>query len=79
MLEYYVELIKHWSDIKDALLNAWYIRLRPIFLTSITAILQALMITWDPVWTGLVRVIVFWLSASVFVTLIIVPIFIYRN
>ena len=79
LLEYFMELKKWWMSLKDALLHAWYVRLRPILLTSITAILWAIMIVWDPVWSGLARAIVWGLAASAVLTLILIPVFVYDS
>lgn len=46
---------------------------RPIFLTSLTTILGSLTIANDPVWSGLARSIIFGLSLSTVLTLIIYP------
>jgi multidrug efflux pump subunit AcrB len=51
--------------------------MRPIILTSLTAIIGAIMIANDPVWWGLAYVLIFWLAASATLMLLIVPLFIY--
>jgi multidrug efflux pump subunit AcrB len=79
LLEYFEELVHKGMDLKDALIKAWVTRLKPIFLTSSTAIIWALMILWDPVWSWLAWSIIWWLSASAILTLILIPIFVYDN
>ena len=60
--------------IKDALLEAGSIRLRPILLTAGTTLLGNLIITLDPVFSGLALAIMFGIIASTFFTLLIVPV-----
>lgn len=79
LLEYFEELVHKGMNFKDALVKAWVTRLKPIFLTSSTAIIWALMILWDPVWSGLAWSIIWWLSSSAILTLILIPIFVYDN
>ena len=70
---------KRWWTIENALLKAWYIRFMPIMLTSIAAILWAIKIVSDPVWSWLAWSIVSWLSVSAILTLIAIPIFYYDS
>lgn len=53
--------------------------MRAIIITSLTTVLGALTILWDPVWWGLWWSIVWWLSASAILTLIVIPVFLYDN
>lgn len=70
----YLEPLKHSGrPIREALVEAGRIRLLPIVLTSLAAILGSLTIVSDPVWEGLAWSIIFGLSASTFLTLIIFP------
>ncbi|MCR4286262.1 MAG: hypothetical protein NUW00_05185, partial [Candidatus Kaiserbacteria bacterium] len=57
----------------DALVSAGGARFRPIMLTSLTTILGSLTIVSDPVWSGLAWAIVFGLSLSTTLTLIVYP------
>lgn len=50
-LEYYLQLRKEGQENKMALINASLTRMRPIVLTSLTAIIGAVMIANDPVWS----------------------------
>lgn len=79
LIEYINILKKNWILIKDALLKAWYTRFKPIILTSLTTILWATTIVWDPVWSGLARTIITWLLVSSLLTLIVIPIFFYDS
>ena len=57
---------------------AFSTRLRPILLTSITTILGSLVIATDPVWSGLSWSIVFGLSLSAGLTLVVFPCLMYE-
>jgi len=46
LIEYINILKNNWVLLKDALLNAWYTRFKPIILTSLTTVLWALTIVW---------------------------------
>jgi len=77
LIDYINVLKKNWLTIEDALLKAWYVRFAPIILTSLTTVFGAATIIWDPVWSGLAWAIIWWLSISSFLTLIVIPIFYY--
>ncbi|MFA7209433.1 MAG: efflux RND transporter permease subunit [Parcubacteria group bacterium] len=76
-LEYLEPLRRKGLPLKDALVETGRIRLLPIILTSLTAILGSLTIVSDPVWEGLAWAIVFGLTASTLLTLLVFPIFYY--
>lgn len=72
-LEYVDQARAAGASYQAALLAAGEARLRPIFLTSLTTVLGSLTITHDPVWSGLAWSIVFGLSFSTMLTLVIYP------
>lgn len=72
-LNYLDELKARKMALKEALMEAGRIRLLPIILTSLTAILGSLTIIADPVWEGLAWAIIFGLSVSTVLTLVIFP------
>ena len=74
-LEYFVELIEKNPNMNHvtALINAGKVRLRPIMLTSLTTVLANLTIVNDPVWSGLAWAIIFGLSLSTIMTLVVFP------
>jgi multidrug efflux pump subunit AcrB len=72
-LEYVEQELRLGQPFDKALLNAGQARLRPILLTSLTTILASLTIASDPVWSGLAWAIVFGLSLSTTLTLVIYP------
>ena len=72
-LAYLDELKEKGMALTEALMEAGRVRLLPILLTSLTAILGSLTIIADPVWEGLAWAIIFGLSVSTLLTLIIFP------
>ncbi len=72
-LAYLDELKAQKMPLAEALMEAGRVRLLPILLTSLTAILGSLTIISDPVWEGLAWAIIFGLSVSTLLTLIIFP------
>ena len=60
--------------LKDALLQSGAVRFRPIFLTAGTAMLAAVPITLDPIFSGLAWALVFGLLVSTAFTLVVVPV-----
>ncbi len=76
-LEYLEPLRRKGLPLKDALVETGRIRLLPIILTSLTAILGSLTIVADPVWEGLAWAIVFGLTASTLLTLLVFPVLYY--
>ena len=72
-LEYLEPLKRAGKSIEEALVEAGRVRLLPITLTSLAAILGSFTIVSDPVWEGLAWAIIFGLTASTFLTLIVFP------
>lgn len=72
-LAYLDELKERGMVLTNALMETGRVRLLPILLTSLTAILGSLTIIADPVWEGLAWAIIFGLSVSTVLTLIIFP------
>ncbi|MFH1356566.1 MAG: efflux RND transporter permease subunit [bacterium] len=78
LLEYIMISLDKGTNLKEAVISACSVRLRPIVLTSLTTILGSLTIASDPVWSGLAWSIVFGLSLSAVLTLIVFPTLIYH-
>ncbi|MCA9362492.1 efflux RND transporter permease subunit [Candidatus Kaiserbacteria bacterium] len=72
-LEYVEQAKAAGASYREALIQAGEARLRPILLTSLTTVLGSLTIAGDPVWSGLAWAIVFGLSLSTVLTLVIYP------
>jgi multidrug efflux pump subunit AcrB len=64
-------------NIKQALLAAGEVRMRPVLLTAGTTMLGNLVITLDPVFSGLALAIIFGIIASTLFSLFVVPIVYY--
>ncbi|MBV1878216.1 MAG: efflux RND transporter permease subunit [Pseudomonadales bacterium] len=62
------------GDLTDALISAGAVRLRPVLLTGGTTILGSMVITLDPVFSGLAWAIIFGTGASTIFTLFVIPI-----
>ena len=77
-IEYVKQIASKYSSLSDVLLEAGMTRMRPILLTSITTVLGSLVIASDPVWSGLAWAIIFGLSLSSVLTLIVFPSLIYE-
>jgi multidrug efflux pump subunit AcrB len=73
-----VEFITQARDeglaLKPALLQAGAVRMRPVLLTAGTTMLGNLIITLDPVFSGLALAIIFGIVASTLFTLLVVPV-----
>ncbi|WP_394176831.1 efflux RND transporter permease subunit [Thalassotalea litorea] len=72
-----VEFISHARNagetIKEAILSAGEVRMRPVLLTAGTTLLGNLIITLDPVFNGLALAIIFGIVASTLFSLLVVP------
>ena len=60
--------------LREALLQAGAVRMRPVLLTAGTTLLGNLIITLDPVFSGLALAIIFGIIASTLFTLVVVPV-----
>lgn len=72
-LEYVEQSEQNGCTFGEALIVAGRARLRPILLTSLTTVLGSLTIAGDPVWSGLAWAIIFGLSLSTILTLVVYP------
>ena len=79
LLEYVNVLLAKWKTKTNSLIEAWKTRMRAIIITSLTTVLGSMTILWDPVWWGLGWSIVWGLTASAVLTLIVLPIFLYDS
>jgi multidrug efflux pump subunit AcrB len=62
------------ADIKQALMAAGTVRMRPVLLTAGTTLLGNVVIILDPVFSGLALAIIFGIIASTFFSLLVVPV-----
>jgi multidrug efflux pump subunit AcrB len=59
--------------IKEALIAAGAVRMRPVLLTAGTTLLGNLVIILDPVFSGLALAIIFGIISSTLFTLLVIP------
>ncbi|UCE85899.1 MAG: efflux RND transporter permease subunit, partial [Deltaproteobacteria bacterium] len=74
LIEFVHEALRRGAPLRDALLLSGAIRTRPIVLTAGTAMLAALPITLDPIFSGLAWALIFGLFVSTAFTLLVVPV-----
>ncbi len=80
LLEYIVILVKKEKvPLKDAVIQAGWVRMKPIVITSLTTIFGAMTILGDPVWSGLAYAIIGGLLSSSILTPMILPLFLYGS
>jgi multidrug efflux pump subunit AcrB len=82
LIEFVHEALRRGESLREALLLAGAVRTRPILLTAGTALLSAVPITLDPIFSGLAWALIFGLLVSTAFTLFVVPVtydLIYRN
>jgi multidrug efflux pump subunit AcrB len=74
LVEFISQAREGGASIRDALLLAGSVRMRPVLLTAGTTMLGNLIITLDPVFSGLALAIIFGIVASTAFSLIVVPV-----
>jgi len=77
LIEFIVQARNNGMALEEALLQAGATRLRPVLLTAGTTLLGNLIITLDPVFSGLAIAIIFGILASTLFTLLVVPVVYY--
>jgi multidrug efflux pump subunit AcrB len=73
LIEFVQKAERDGLELHESILQAGAIRLRPIFLTAGTALLAAIPITLDPIFSGLAWALIFGLVVSSLFTLVLVP------
>jgi multidrug efflux pump subunit AcrB len=74
LVEFIHMALKDGKGLHDALLQAGAVRMRPIFLTAGTTLLGNLVITLDPIFSGLAWAVIFGITASTMFTLFVIPV-----
>jgi multidrug efflux pump subunit AcrB len=74
LVEFITQARARGLNLKDALVQAGAVRMRPVLLTAGTTMLGNLIITLDPVFSGLALAIIFGIVASTVFTLLVVPV-----
>jgi multidrug efflux pump subunit AcrB len=66
--------LKRGRTLFDAIMESRVVRLRPILLTTATAMFSAIPIAIDPIFSGLAWALIFGLLASTVFTLFVIPV-----
>lgn len=74
LVEFIAQALDDGQSLREAVLRAGAVRMRPVMLTAGTTLLGNLIITLDPVFNGLALAIIFGIVASTLFTLVIVPV-----
>jgi multidrug efflux pump subunit AcrB len=74
LVEFITQARTEGLAVKEALLQAGAVRMRPVLLTAGTTLLGNLIIILDPVFSGLALAIIFGIMASTMFTLLVVPV-----
>ncbi len=74
LVEFIHMALREGKELHAALLQAGSVRMRPIFLTAATTLLGNLVITLDPIFSGLAWAIIFGIAASTMFTLFVIPV-----
>jgi len=74
LIEFINQARQQGTPIKESLIQAGAVRMRPVLLTAGTTLLGNLIITLDPVFSGLAIAIIFGIISSTVFTLLVVPI-----
>jgi multidrug efflux pump subunit AcrB len=74
LVEFITQSRESGLPLKEALIQAGAVRMRPVLLTAGTTMLGNLIITLDPVFSGLALAIIFGIVASTLFTLLVVPV-----
>jgi len=77
LIEFIQDSVAAGMPLKEAVILAGAIRTRPIFLTAVTAMAGMLMMITDPVWSGLSWALIFGITASTPLSLIVIPLLYY--
>ncbi|HEY5657577.1 MAG TPA: efflux RND transporter permease subunit [Myxococcota bacterium] len=78
LIEFLHVSLRRGHDLREATLQAGAVRTRPILLTAGTAMLAAVPIALDPIFSGLAWALIFGLFVSTAFTLVVVPVTYYR-
>ena len=77
LIEFIQDAMAEGMSLKDAVIFSGAIRTRPIFLTAVAAMAGMLILVTDPVWSGLSWALLFGITASTPLSLLIIPLLYY--
>ncbi|MEL0082417.1 MAG: efflux RND transporter permease subunit [Gammaproteobacteria bacterium] len=78
IIDFAGEKIAAGVELREAVIDAATLRLRPIFLTAVTVLLGSLVMLLDPVFNGLAVSLIFGTLVSTVLTVLVIPVIIYR-
>jgi multidrug efflux pump subunit AcrB len=73
IIDFVLDYRRQGMELKEALLEAGAVRLRPILLTALAVIFGSMIMLTDPVFSGLAISLIFGTLASTVLTLIVIP------
>jgi len=77
IIDFVNDYCEHGMTLRDAILEAGAVRLRPITLTALAIIFGSLIMLTDPVFSGLAISLIFGTAASTILTIFVVPLLLY--
>ena len=77
IIDFVLDYRRQGMDLREAILEAGAVRLRPILLTALAIMLGSAVMLTDPVFGGLAISLIFGTLASTALTLIVVPLLLY--
>jgi multidrug efflux pump subunit AcrB len=77
IIDFVLDYRRQGMDLREAVLEAGAVRLRPILLTALAIVLGSAVMLSDPVFGGLAISLIFGTLASTVLTLIVVPLLLY--
>jgi multidrug efflux pump subunit AcrB len=79
IIDFVLDYRRRGLDLRDAVLEAGAVRLRPIVLTGLAIMLGSAVMLADPVFGGLAISLIFGTLASTVLSVIVVPLLLYRQ
>ncbi|TAM78401.1 efflux RND transporter permease subunit, partial [bacterium] len=73
LVEFIEDELRRGTGLHEAVIRAGMVRARPILLTAAAGVLSSAVIAADPVWSGLAWALVFGMSASALLSILVVP------
>jgi multidrug efflux pump subunit AcrB len=77
IIDFVLDYLRQGMDLREAILEAGAVRLRPILLTALAIVLGSAVMLTDPVFGGLAISLIFGTLVSTVLTLIVVPLLLY--
>jgi multidrug efflux pump subunit AcrB len=77
IIDFVLDYRRQGMDLREAILEAGAVRLRPILLTALAIVLGSAVMLTDPVFGGLAISLIFGTLASTVLTLVVVPLLLY--